>query len=379
MRIIIDARMYQQSGIGRYLRNLVNNLQEMDHDNEYFILYLKEDFDKVQYQKNFHKVLADFKWYDLTEQRRLPKILNDLRPDLVHFPHFNVPVFFQGKFIVTIHDLIHQHFSMKRSSTLNPLIYFLKQAGYKKVFKFAIEKSLRILTPSNFVKNQLIDEWNINSTKIEVTYEAVDDKMLTIVNKMKMADLQRIMQKFNIQWRGFIFYVGNAHPHKNVEGLIKAFRSLPRFQRGGNEGRRLLLVLSGQDHYFWQRIRHEFQNKDIIYTGALSDEELVALYKGAEIFIMPSFEEGFGLSILEAMACGTPVLASNIEVLREVGGEGAYYFDPESVEDIAGKVTNIIEDKRLREDLVRGGYRRYKMFSWKKLAKKTLEVYRQCG
>lgn len=372
MRIIIDARMYQQSGIGRYLRNLLINLQEIDHENEYLILHLKEDYEDVQYQKNFHKVLADFKWYGLTEQRRLPKILHDLRSDLVHFPHFNVPVFFQGKFIVTIHDLIHQHFSMNRSSTLNPLIYSIKQAGYKKVFKFAIEKSLNILTPSNFVKDQLINEWNIKSAKIEVTYEAVDDKILTIVNKMDMEDLQRIMQKFNIQ-QPFLFYVGNAHPHKNVEGLIKAFRSLPRATT------RLLLVLSGQDHYFWQRIRQEFQHKDIIYTGPLSDEELVALYKGAEIFIMPSFEEGFGLSILEAMACGTPVLASDIGVLREVGGEAAYYFNPGSVEDMIGKITKVIEDKKLREDLAKGGYRRYKMFSWKKLANKTLEVYRQCG
>lgn len=378
MRIIIDARMYQQSGIGRYLRNLLINLQEIDHKNEYLILHLKEDYEDVQYQKNFHKVLADFKWYGLTEQRRLPKILHDLRPDLVHFPHFNVPSLFQGKFIVTIHDLIHQHFSMNRSSTLNPLIYFLKQAGYKKVFKFAIEKSLNILTPSNFVKDQLINEWNINSTKIEVTYEAVDDKILTIVNRMDMEDLGRIMQKFNIQ-PPFIFYVGNAHPHKNVEGLIKAFRSLSRFQRGGNEGRRLLLVLSGQDHYFWQRIRQEFQYKDIIYTGPLSEEELVALYKGAEIFIMPSFEEGFGLPILEAMACGTPVLASDIGVLREVGGKAAYYFNPESVEDMIGKIAKVVEYKKLREDLANKGYRRYKMFSWKKLAKKTLEVYRQCG
>lgn len=378
MRIIIDARMYQQSGIGRYLRNLLINLQEIDHENEYLILHLKEDYEDVQYKKNFHKVLADFKWYSLTEQRRLPKVLNDLRADLVHFPHFNVPVFFQGKFIVTIHDLIHQHFTMNRSSTLNPLIYFLKQAVYEKVFKFAIEKSLNILTPSNFVKNQLINEWNINSTKIEVTYEAVDDKILTIVNKMDMEDLQRIMQKFNIQ-PPFIFYVGNAHPHKNVEGLIKAFRSLPRFQWGGNDGKRWLLVLSGQDHYFWQRIRQEFQHKDIIYTGALSDEELVALYKGAEIFIMPSFEEGFGLSILEAMACGTPVLTSNIRVLREVGGEAAYYFNPESVEDMISNIVKIIENKKLREDLVKMGYRRHKMFSWEKLAKKTLEIYRQCG
>lgn len=364
--------MWQQSGIGRYLRNLIFHLQILDKENAYFILHLIEDYNTAQYQKNFHKVLANFKWYGLTEQKRLPKMLNDLKPNLVHFPHFNVPIFYTGKFVVTIHDLIHQHYSMNKSSTLNPLIYFLKQAGYKKVFKYAIEKSLNILTPSNFVKDHLINEWNINSTKIEVTYEAVDDKILTIASKMDMEDLQRIMQKFNIQ-QPFIFYVGNAHPHKNVDGLIKAFRSLPRAPN------RLLLVLSGQDHYFWQRIRHEFQYKNIIYTGSLSDEELVALYKGAEIFIMPSFEEGFGLPILEAMACGTPVLASDIGVLREVGGEAAYYFNPTSIDDMVNKITRVIRDKKLMKDLVNKGDRRYKEFSWEKLARETFLSYNSCA
>src|SRR5260221_13484772 len=107
MKIVIDARMIEESGIGRYLRNLIYNLQKIDVKNEYQILLLKENFSKYTFRNNFKKVVADFKWYGISEQLKLPKLLQDLKPDLVHFPHFNTPIFFEGKFIVTIHDLIH--------------------------------------------------------------------------------------------------------------------------------------------------------------------------------------------------------------------------------------------------------------------------------
>ena len=353
MKIVIDARMYQESGVGRYIRNLTEQLKKLDRKNNY--LFLK----------------SNIKWYGISEQIKLPKILAKLKPDLVHFPHFNVPIFYSGKFVVTIHDLIHQHFAMNRATILNPITYKIKQLGYKKIFKHAITKSEKILVPSIFVKKQLVSEWKVSDEKIVVTPEAVDDKIFTIVNNLSSGKLASVMNKFDIK-KPYLFYVGNAHPHKNVEGLIKSFLNLRKKYQYFN------LVLSGHDHYFWQKIRQEYQHKNIIYTGFVSDEELVALYKNAKVFVLPSFEEGFGIPLLEAMACSCPVVSSNAGSLPEVGGDGVVYFDPASLDDMVDKISQVLNSERLRKDLIIKGEKRAKLFSWKRLAKQTLEVYSKC-
>lgn len=371
LRIVIDGRMFQESGIGRYIRNLIAELQVVDKKNEYFILHLKKDYDTLVYHNNFHKVLADFRWYDVKEQFKLPQLLKSLKPDLVHFPHFNVPIFYDGKFVVTIHDLIHQHFSMQRATTHGLMIYKLKQLGYKKIFRNAIKKSKKILVPSSFVKEQLIGDWKIDASKVVVTHEAVDDKLLSIVGKMKIEETGKVMKKFKIR-SPFIFYVGNAHPHKNVEGLIEVFLLLKKKYID------LKLVLTGYDHYFWQRIKSKYPHKDIIYTGYVADEELIGLYKSARMFVMPSFEEGFGMPILEAMACECPVVSSNAGSLPEVGGNACLYFNPKNTDDMVEKISMLLNNKRLRRQLIEKGFKRYTEFSWQKLARETLEIYQQC-
>lgn len=370
MKICIDARFYQESGIGRYLRNLISSLQILDKKNKFFILLLEEDYESFNSTSNFKKILAPFKWYGFAEQFKLPTLLNQLGLDLVHFPHFNVPIFYKGKFVVTIHDLIHQHHAMNKASTLDPFTYKIKQFGYRRVFKHAIRNSLQILVPSNFVKKGLQDEWNVGSNKITITPEAVDDKIFSIVNKMKQGGVNKILDKLHIRLP-YLFYVGNAHPHKNVEGLIEVFLNLKKQHHD------LKLVLSGHDHYFWQRIKIEYQNKDIIFTGQITDQEMVAIYRNAQCFVMPSYEEGFGIPLLEAMACQCPVVSSDVGALKEVGGNAALYFNPEDLDDMAVKVKMVLKDN-LRNQLVKKGQNRVKLFSWEKLAKQTLEVYEDC-
>lgn len=370
-KIIIDGRMINESGIGRYIRNLIANLKILDKKNNYYILHLKNDYDTLVYHNNFHKVLADFRWYEVSEQINLPRLLKSLKPDLVHFPHFNVPIFYDGKFVVTIHDLIHQHFSMERATTHGLAIYKMKQVGYRVVFKSALKKSSIILTPSYSVKRQLMGNWNIDGKKIKVTYEAVDNNIVAAAELMKQVGVDRAKEKFGIK-KPYLFYVGNAHPHKNVEGLIRVFGQL-RIKYPD-----LSLVLSGNDHYFWQRIRKEFQHTGVVYTGYVSDEEMVVFYKNAECFVLPSFEEGFGIPILEAMVCSCPVVSSSAGSLVEIGGDACLYFDPTSMDDMIRKISSVLDDKKLRQKLVEKGLKRYKEFSWKDLAKKTLEVYSSC-
>lgn len=379
MRIGIDARFYNESGVGRYLRNLIRSLQVLDkqsliltnariRQNQYFILLLKKDYEEFVETKNFKKILADFKWYGFAEQFKLPKLLRQLNLNLVHFPHFNVPIFYTGKFVVTIHDLIHQHRHSDRATTLNPFTFKIKQIGYRQVFKAATGKSQKILVPSKSVQQLLTAEWHVDKKKIIVTPEAVDNNILKIADTTTKADCEKTLNKFRIK-KPYLFYVGNAHPHKNVEGLIKAFVAVQQKYPD------LELVLSGYDHYFWQRLKKENQYKGIIYTGFISDNELVALYKGAAVFIQPSFEEGFGIPILEAMACSCPVIASKAASLPEVGGEACLYFDPVKPADLAEKIAKVLDDGLLRQQLVEKGLKKYKKFSWQVLAEKTLEVY----
>jgi glycosyltransferase involved in cell wall biosynthesis len=369
MRIVIDARLWSESGLGRYIRNLVLELAKIDSANHYDILLLKKDFDKIDYfRNNFHKVLADFKWYGFAEQIKMPKLLNSLKPDLVHFPHFNVPILYKGKFVVTIHDLIHQHYKTRESTTHNKLMYSMKNLGYKKIFSNAIKKADRIITPSKSVKNQLINEWNIDQAKIEITPEAVDTSLINISKQIRNNDFQKVSHKWGIK-KPYIFYVGNAQPHKNIERLIEVFIQIK------NKYSEYQLILSGPDNYFWNKTIKRYNVKDLIFTGFLSERELVTLYKNADLFVLPSLEEGFGIPVLEAMACGCPVVCSNTGSLPEVAADAAVYFNPRILKDMEEKISSVLENRKFRKELIEKGELRFKKFSWKRLAHQTLEIY----
>ncbi len=374
MKIGIDARLYQEAGVGRYIRNLLANLQEIDHENQYLVFLLDRDFDKVKLGESFSKVRANFRWYGLAEQIKFPRLLNKYKLDLVHFPHFNVPIFYSGKYVVTIHDLIHQKVAMRRSTSHDPIVYAIKQFAYKKVVAAALKKSQTIITVSDFVKDELEKLWRVDSQKIVVTKEAVEENIIKLSREMTQARSRQVLSKFSVQ-KPFLFYVGNAHPHKNVEGLVQAFLSISSRQQPVTSN--LQLVLAGHDHYFWERIKRENQHPGIVYAGKISDLELVAFYKSAEAFVMPSFEEGFGIPLLEAMACGCPVVSSNGASLPEVGGDACLYFNPRNVDDMVEKIQRILTDLALRKELVQKGRKRYQEFSWKELAEDTLKTYEE--
>lgn len=377
MRIGIDARLYNEKGLGRYIRNLISNLQKLDKENQYFVFLLNEDFKKLKFNNNFTKVLADFRWYTVKEQTNFPKILNQYNLDLLHVPHFNVPIFYKGKMVVTIHDLIHQHVDTRSASTHNFLIHKIKKLGYKKVFGTALKRSSNIITVSEFVKKQLEDEWKVDHKKITVTYEGVDESFGNIASK-------GILKEKGIK-PPYIFYIGNAHPHKNIKELIKAFIELRK------KYQYLQLVLAGDDNFFWPKIRKfvmdsrirgnegkpssASRNDNIVFTGKVSDEELVTLYKNAQCFVTASLEEGFGLPLLEAFALNCPVVSSNMGSLPEVGNNAALYFDPKDQEDMMEKIRQVLNNQKTRNELIKKGKKRVKDFSWEKMTKETLKIY----
>jgi len=173
MKIIIDARLFgpNHTGNGRYTMNLIENLVKIDDKNEYFILLRKDNFKEIVFPKNFTKILADFKHYTFTEQFKLPFILYELKPDVVHFPHFNVPLFYFGKFIVTIHDLIMHKFVDGSATTRKFPIYQIWRLGYYLSFAKAVYGSTKIIVPSEAVKNEVVNYYHIDQQKVEVTYE----------------------------------------------------------------------------------------------------------------------------------------------------------------------------------------------------------------
>jgi glycosyltransferase involved in cell wall biosynthesis len=372
MRIGIDARFFgvRQKGLGRYTQKLIEKLERIAPQDgcEYFIFLKSENFDEYQPQNpNFKKVLADYHWYTLSEQLFFPWRLYGYKLDLVHFPHFNVPILYGKKFIVTIHDLTLLHFPTVKNSTLNPFFYRLKFLAYRLVIWWAILRSQWVIAISQFTKNDIISNYGAAvAQKISVIYEACEDHCLISSEKA-----ETILERCGII-KPYLIYVGNAYPHKNLERLVLAFGELRK------ENKELQLVLVGKDDYFYQRLREVVSDNeiaDIIFLSDITDCELDILFQRSLANVFPSLYEGFGLPPLEAMSKGVPVISSDHPCMREVLGESAYFFDGQKIEAIVVAMKKIISQADLRQTLIEKGFEQVKKYSWKKMASETLEIY----
>ena len=290
--------------------------------------------------------------------------------DLVHFPHFNVPLFYKGKFVVTIHDLILFHYPTRRASTLSPFFYFFKKMAHRLVIRNAVKKSRAILAVSRHTKDDIKKYFNIPDEKIVVTYEAIDP-----IQKMIDEPGEKILKKYGII-KPYILYVGNAYPHKNLERLVLVFREIAK------KHPHLHLILVGKEDYFYKRLKKYVSEnfaKNVIFSDYVPDEHLGIVYREALLYVFPSLYEGFGLPPLEAMARDIPVASSNASCLPEILGEAAIYFDPKAMSEMAETIERAIVDGELRQKLVEKGRKQVKKYSWEKMAKETLEIYTKIG
>lgn len=361
MRIGIDCRLWgtKHTGIGRYAQKLVENLQKLDTDNSYVLFCRKEDFKNIPQRVGWEKVLADIPHYTLGEQTRLIQIFLKENLDLLHVPHFNVPVFYPKNFVITIHDILWHTKKGFDVTTLPPIMYLAKYAGYRLVVKNAVARARAIFVPSKSVAEEVSKRFPGVKHKVYVTYEGVE--VLPHGGKKPKGD--------------YILYVGNLYPHKNLETLVQALSRYHVLEHGNK-----LKIVCGRGVFsdkLKQFLKKECAEKFVELKTNVADKELSMLYRNAQALVFPTLSEGFGLPGLEAMSAGTPVVCSDIPVLREVYGNAALYFDPKDSQDLANKIQHVLTNRMTRINLVNAGKTQIKKYSWRKMAKKTLNIYKE--
>ncbi len=356
-KIVIDARELRTT-TGRYIERLLYYLQELDNKNNYIVLLKPKDLEGwIPSNKNFSSVPCSYKEFSFREQISLFRQLRELKPDLVHFAMVQQPIGYMGRVITTMHDLTTVRF---KNPSKNWLIFSIKQFVYIWVNRIVAHKSREIITPSEFVKEDIAKFTRINSRKIAVTYEGAD----------KIKDESEPID--NLAGSHFIMYTGRPQPHKNLERLIEAYSEIKKDYPG------LKLVLSGKKDILYKRIEKEVQANginDVIFPGFVSEAQLKWLYENCLAYIFPSLSEGFGLPGIEAMVHGAPVISSSYTCLPEIYGDAAEYFDPLDVKNMSETILKVIKSPRIRKDLIEKGYRQQKKYSWRKMAEQTLEIY----
>jgi glycosyltransferase involved in cell wall biosynthesis len=356
----------REDGNQTYIINLFKNLAQIDKNNEYTFYYNKECDKKVLADNFHHKVYpAPMAW----TQRVFPKILREDNPDLLFMPIQMLPFLTPKnlKSVVTIHDVA--------------FLYYPQTFPWKDLIKHrlyvrkAITASTYLISISEATKSDIVREYKVKEDKVSVVYHGIDKNRFCLPTNKDEKLIEKVKDKYGIKSK-YILYVGNVQPRKNVQGLIKAFACLKK------EGHKdWQLVVAGANAWLVDKIMQEVSdinnNNDIIFTGRFEDSELAPLLWGADLFVLPSFYEGFGLPILEAMSCGTPVLVSNTPSLVEIAGKDCVSFDPHNVFDIKQKLVMIMDDKKLQYRLIEQGLKRVKDFSWQHCAKQTLKVLNQ--
>lgn len=358
-KIGIDARLYFETGVGVYLRNLLTHLQTLDLSGYQFYIYiLNKDSSRISFSSHqFHKREVFATWHSFSEQTTFLQAIFKDTLDLMHFPYFGFPIAYWRPFVATVHDVTPLYFTTGNASTKNPIFYRTKHMVFKQVLKTQVRKSRRIITPTEYVKNQLLEVYGKKlRSKISVVYEGVNSELLNLHSRPTS------FKQFS---KPFLLYVGNFYPHKNVNRLIQAYTNLSTSLQ--NE---LDLVLIGPDNLFAKRLKEQVSNASIYFYHNASMQDLAYCYQHARCLIHPSLSEGFGLPIVEAAQFGLPIVASDLPVFHELIGNTFYTFQPLDVEDITKTITAVLGHKTLKKPVLQ------KVFDFEDMAKQTLSIYK---
>jgi glycosyltransferase involved in cell wall biosynthesis len=371
MRIGIEAqRLFRKKkhGMDIVALELIRHLQILDKVNEYFI-FVKQDEDSsvIQETENFHIIQIARGPYPLWEQVLLPGEINRHKLDLLHCTSNTAPLKLNVPLVLTLHDIIYlEQWNFTRGTAYQIAGNLYRRWNVPAVVK----KASRVITVSEFERHQIKQYFSFSDHFITTVHNGVGNHFRRISDP---EILSRARAKFNLPDR-YIFFLGNTDPKKNVVGVLKALSLL--LKQGRIDFKLLMLDI---DRTFLHEIAREIGDVRMLdyitFAGYVSNEELPAIYTMASLFLYPSLRESFGIPILEAMACGVPVITSQTSSMPEVAGDAAIFVDPANPESIATNIDQLMRDDSLRDRLTTAGMKRVTQFSWLENARKTLQIY----
>lgn len=375
MKIAIEAqRLFREKkhGMDIVALQLIRALQKADTVNEYFIL-VKPDKDNgvISETKNFHIVEVPSAPYPIWEQFYLPREIKRIKPDVLHCTSNTAPLFTKTKLVLTLHDILYME---KIDFTRGTWYQRLGNLYRKIVVPRIVGRCHKVITVSDFEKKEIEDYFGFHpsSEKVRTIYNAQNPGFTQVTDT---AALQLFKQKYALPDQ-FILYLGNTHPNKNLKNTLKALHLL--HLKGETTYK---LVMPDIDLGFLTRSLNEIKAPElrtaIHLTGYVPNQELVYLYNLATLFLYPSFYESFGIPILEAMSCGTPVITSNCTAMSEVAGGAAELIDPRDPEDLVKAIQRVLNDELLYAKYKKEGLQRAASFKWSIAAKEVLSVYNQ--
>jgi len=371
MRILIDAHLSENwlTGVGRYINELVKGLLTADRENEYIILVrdnLEPKHPLLQLDlPNLIRRKVNLYGLSLKQHYVIPDLIKYYQPDVYHHPQFYLPLGVHVPSIITVHDII----------PFRHAEYFPKKAVFKRgymrwMLQSALKRASKVIVISEATRQDIIDMFSAQSERIETVYHGI-----SLNGHSVHLNSRDILKKYLVK-KPYILFVGERRPHKNIPRLIEGFKKVTEL--AGDE---IQLVIAGKarpDYKLPENIIKESNLESrILLLDFVEDDILKLLYKNAELFILPSLYEGFGMPLLEAMKFDLPVLGANISSMPEVIGDAGLLFDPLNTDDLAEKVVSVLQDYNLKQRLIEKGRKHIEKFTWEKAAVKTLRIYQQ--
>ncbi len=365
MQVGIDARLiyHQPAGISRYTKHLIEELALLDRETTYTVFQHRKHREPMATAPNFLRCTLFTPVHTRVEQPMLAAELSFHSLDLLHSTDFIPPLYSKIPSVITVHDLAFLRW---------PHFLTESHAAYYSQIDRAVRHAQHIIVPSESTKNDVVGQLGASPKKISVIYEAA----ASLYRPLPKAQCRAAMQaKYGIPEK-YVFFVSTIEPRKNIGGLLNAFHYLREHYNVEDVG----LVLAGKPGWLYEEVYRRVEELDLkqstFFVGRVPDEDLRQMFVGARCHVHPAFYEGFGLSPLEAMACGTPTIVGNTSSMPEVVGDAGLIVDPSDWKEIAVAIHRLLTDDELHQELCQKGLQRASVFSWSRAAAETLAVYR---
>lgn len=367
MLISVDARgasWYAGTGIGTYTSQIVKHILDTDSENNYYIFWSGREYEYLNSYKNAKISISSRKHHRFWEQYYIPDILKNKGIDLYHVPQngIGLPQVKNCLYVATIHDLIP--YVMPETVGRGYLTKFISQMPH------IVSMIDRVITVSEWSKRDIMRIFDIPEDKIAVTYLAADSQFIPMDKELSESFIR---ERYGLE-KDIILYLGGFSPRKNVKSILVAYSMI--YKNLSKDYKVVIIGSSKDEHQFLNKLAQSLEIGDKVYfTGYVPYEHLPYFYNASDLFVYPSLYEGFGLPILEAMCCGTPVITSNVSSIPEVAGDSALLINPFDTEELAKAMSKVLEDINVKADLISRGFERSANFNWRKTASDTLKIY----